>query len=72
MNAPATAIFHEKCDLDNLTLKDDLDFGIKERVLPPRNTNVKYKHSITYHSKAMTNVKVFEDKDDLKNYPGLD
>ena len=41
---------------------DDLDFSTKERVFTPRNTNVKYESSITYHSKAMANIKRFCNK----------
>ena len=41
----------------------DLDFGTKERVLPPKKyIYVKNKSSITYNSKALANVKVFTDK----------
>ena len=42
--------FLENCDLDNyltFTLTDDLFFGTKGRVLPPKNIYVKYEHS--YH-----------------------
>ena len=46
-----------------LTGKDDLDFGIKEMVLPHGIYNyVNYESSITYHSQPMANVKVFADK----------
>ena len=41
-----------------LTLTEDLDFGNKERVLP-EGIYVKYGSSITYHSKALANVKGF-------------
>ena len=41
-----------------LTLTDDLDF-VTKKGFTPRNTYVKYERSITYHSKAMANVKVF-------------
>ena len=44
-----------------LTLTDDLDFGTKETVFP-KNIYVKYEISITYHSKAIANVKAFTDK----------
>ena len=37
-----------------MTLTDDIDLGTKEKVL-----HVKYKSSVTYHSKVMANVKVF-------------
>ena len=37
-----------------MTVTDDLDLGTKEKVLP-----CEYESSITYHSKAVTNIKVF-------------
>ena len=39
-----------------LTLTDDLDLS---KGLTRRNTPVKYKRSVTYHSKVVTNVKAF-------------
>ena len=42
-------------------MTDDLDFGTKEKVLT-QGIYVKYESSITYHSKAMANVKVVADK----------
>ena len=45
-----------------LTLTDDLHFGTKERVLPQGIYMCKCESSITYHSKATANVKVFADK----------
>ena len=47
-----------------MTLTDVLDFGSKERVLPlGLYVYVKYESSITCHSKAMANVKVFAKKE---------
>ena len=43
-----------------LILTDDLDFGTKERVLP-KGIYI-CESSITYHSKAMADVKVFADR----------
>ena len=42
-----------------LILTDDLDFSTKRKGFSPSNIYVKYKSSITYHSKAMAKVKVF-------------
>ena len=55
-NAPAKTIFSK-----TVTLTDDLDFGTKERVLL-KGLYMIYESSITYHSKAIANVRVFTDK----------
>ena len=48
---------------------DDPDFGTKGRVLPQGIYNyIKYESFITYHSKAMANVKVFANKPAKKLY----
>ena len=44
-----------------MILTDDIVFSTKVK-FSPRNINVKYEGSITYHSKAMANVEVFADK----------
>ena len=51
-----------------LTLTDDLDFCTEERVLPQGINNLKYESSITYHSKAMSNVKVLDKQTGQKLY----
>ena len=60
---PRNGHFFENCDLDiwpwpwQMTLTLVLKKGFY-----PRNIYVKYESSITYHSKAMANVKVFVDR----------
>ena len=44
-----------------LILTDDLDFGNKEKCFTPRNIYVN-ENCITYQLKAMSNIKVFADK----------
>ena len=49
-----------KIEKQDLLVKDNLDFGTKERVLSQGICMCE--SSITYHSKAMAHVKVFADK----------